>query len=209
MKKIMILLTFFSHFLFAQNEISRDQFVDDQSNLLSYTFEKRMEKYLESFYKKQDVKLHILFLQTLKGKDLETYTNDLLNLYDPADKVVIFTLSLADRIFNISRSESLSDDISNERINNMVSVLTPYIKAKRFEQSIVTFSDMAIFSIDDSYNLSPPPIVQKKFQTNIGLLFFLIIFIIVVMLGRKLFSSSLLYTSVKSKIKRKQIYGDW
>lgn len=206
---IIFLITFISFSLYAQDSINLNKYIQDDAGLLSYSFEKRMGRYLKKFYQATEVKLHIIFIQSLANKDVQSFNADILTRYGQDRKVILFTLSLSDRLFNVARSENLVNLIPTTRIDSIVETLLPYIKAKRFEHSVTTFSDMAIFSIDSNYKLSPPPVSEKQFVDNRGLLFFLVLFIIVIMLGRKVFSSTILFSSFKQSKKRKIISGSW
>lgn len=208
-KFIIIFLSIICFQVYARDIPDFDNPIFDEAGVLSFTFEKRMNTYLDSFSEIADAKIHLAFLESLDGESIDDFSKRSLISLNSADneQVILLILSLSDRSVKIVTSPY--GLISDLKIGGIVDSIIPYIKNNQYEQASVFFSDLIIYNLDSSFAINAPPVTNKKYLNTEGLIFFLVLIFIMFILGRKFFNERIIFSS-KTKVKsKKHITGSW
>jgi uncharacterized membrane protein YgcG len=181
----------------------------DEAGVLSFTFEKRMNNYLEEFAQVNQVKVRLALIESLGGESIDEFSErSLLTINNANDEqTILLILSISDRSIKIS--SSTFDLISDEKISGIVDSIIPYIKNHQYEKASVLFSDLVIYSIDSAFVLDAPPVTNKSYLNTKGLIFFLILIIFMFILGRKFFNERIVFTSNSKAKPKTRLTGSW
>lgn len=209
LKYTIILLTIFCTEVVARNTPEFSNPIFDEAGVLSFTFEKRMNTYLESFSKEVGAKVYLTFVESLDGESIDEYSERTLISMNIAaeEQVILLILSISDRSIKISTSPY--DLISDNKIGGIVDSVIPYIKNHQYEKASVFFSDLVIYNVDNTFSLDAPPVTSKNYLNSEGLIFFLVLIFIMFVLGRKFFNERIIFSSHTKVKSKKHITGSW
>lgn len=209
MLRNLLVIIFFLLSIQIRAEFIIPSFVKDQANLLSLSFTKRMDLYLDGFYQKSGVRLNVRYLQSLNGQSIDEYT---AKIYGDNSEVlgVTFVLSTSDRAFNIALSPAVKEKINPEAINYISDLVIPYIQKRQYDQATLFVTGQLINNIDPSYVGVAPPASYKKFHNSKGLLFFVVVFVLMFLFGHRLRKARVIYADQRLCKKGKgHLNGSW
>jgi uncharacterized membrane protein YgcG len=184
--------------------------VNDEPNLLNFAFEKRMNAYLSDFYDYSGIYISISYLESLRGKDLDSLSLDLLAGIEQ-EKAIVMVLSLSDRQFTIQATQNILEQLDTARLSYLSDSIISYIKRREYDRAVLFFSQQVIFNLKDDFNKVAPPPTYKKYLNARGLIYFAILLILILLFGRSIHKARLLYTSarVAKSNKERRIQGAW
>ena len=208
-KLAIVFLSIMCSQVLARNTPDFDDPIFDEAGVLSFTFEKRMNTYLNQFSKETGVKVYLSFVESLGGESIDEFSErSLISMNNAAEEqVVLLILSISDRSIKISASPY--DLMGDRKIGGIVDSIIPYIKNNQYEKASVFFSDLVIYSIDDTYRLNAPPVTSKNYLNTEGLIFFLVLIFIMFILGRKFFNERIIFSSHSKAKSKNHITGSW
>lgn len=195
-RKLLLLLCFLMSTNVCANFLPKFvSYVDDEADLLSFSFTKRLDYYLHQFYEKNNIRLEIRYLQSLNGQNIDDYSEGLFTGDEDSSRSAVFILSLSDRTFNIALSPDLGGEIDSEQTRYMSDRLVTYISGSKYDLAALYFAQELINALDDGFTASPPPITHKQYQNSQGLIFFLVIFILIFLFGHTIRSPKVIYNN--------------
>jgi uncharacterized protein len=164
--------------------------VVDQAGILSPRINNALSAAFKQLQQSGGPQIQFLITDSLEGDALETYTikvTDQWKLGDAKrDDGVLFFISVQDRAMRLEVGQGLEGKITDAQSGRMIRTITPYFKKGDYESGIVVMAKMLTTQLGGSLDGVPNPPAIKKRQNDKFDFFFILFFIIVMFLSRKM-----------------------
>jgi uncharacterized protein len=171
--------------------------VTDNAGVLTAEQQQALNEKLEGLYKKTNTQFLIMTFPSLEGEDPVDYTNRVANMWKVKDdKALMLFVFLKDRQTRIQVGYGLEGVITDAFASDVYrNTLVPYFRQQQYYEGLNAAVDELAKKIDPSFvpqgATSPPPRQttsrrgRSDFPPAIWIVFFILIFVILPMLGRR------------------------
>jgi uncharacterized membrane protein YgcG len=160
-------------------------YIHDDAQILTYTFEFRLNQYLDQLEQRYGIPFQVYLLPSSQGLSLQEKMRPLIEKLQSHERFGIFFLSLSDRQFKIFLSPQLSDQLKTESINLLVEHTQPALTHRQYEEGLSQFFTLFTYKLNPGDNLLPPRPSIKSSQNAKTLIFFGMAIFIFFIMGRK------------------------
>lgn len=160
--------------------------VNDQAKLLSYSYQFRLNQFLDHLEEDYGIPFKVELLTTSQGFSLDEKIRPIIDSLQGNERFGIFFLSLSDRQFKIYLSPILEDKLGTSNLDFLVKLVKPALTRMKYEEGLTQFFSTFTFKLDPDTPIIPPRASVKENQNISTLLTFLVVFFFFFLLGRKL-----------------------
>lgn len=160
--------------------------INDQAKLLSYSYQFRLNQFLDQLEEDYGIPFKVELLTTSQGFSLNEKIRPLIDSLQGQERFGIFFLSLSDRQFKIYLSPMLEEELGASNLDFLVKLVKPALTRMKYEEGLSQFFSTFAFKLDPNSSLVPPRASVKENQNVKTLVTFLVVFLFFFLLGRKL-----------------------
>lgn len=164
------------------------QHINDEAKLLSYSYEFRMNQFLDHLEENYGIIFQVELLSTSRGFSLQEKIRPIIDRLSNHDNFGIFFLSLSDRQFKIYLSPMLENKLGKDNLDFLVELVKPALTRMNYEEGLSQFFSTFSFKMNPDAPLIPPRASVKEGQNLKTLLAFASAILLFLILGRKLFT---------------------
>ncbi len=160
--------------------------INDQANLLSYSYEFRLNQFLDHLEEDYGIPFKVELLPSSQGFSLGEKIRPVIDSLQGHERFGIFFLSLSDRQFKIYLSPMLESQLESENLEFLVELVRPALTRMNYEEGLSQFFSTFAFKLNPNAPIIPPRASVKENQNMKTLVTFLVVFFVFFLLGRKL-----------------------
>jgi uncharacterized protein len=162
--------------------------VMDEANFLSSKEKAQLESYLNSLFAQGGSQIVVYTTTSLEQEDIAAYSIRVVDQWKlgtaKGDNGVLFLISKDDRKLRIEVGQGLEGVLVDAYAKRILDqVVSPYFKQGLFSQGIFAGVEAIVSYTDPEKALSPAPKAKRRQSSPLSLLFFLVIFVVVWVLG--------------------------
>lgn len=162
---------------------------EDAVKLLPFGQELKLNYFLQHLHNESGVQVYFKLIPSLQGADFATKVEESLREIMDEDiegRYLLFFLSLSDRQFKILPSQNLESEVDEAQLKNWVGQLIPSLKRQNYPKAIEDFLQVLLYKFAPRENIKVPELSLNKSYNLNSLLFFVVGFLVIFMLGHKL-----------------------
>ena len=138
---------------------TREFYVNDYANVLSDETESYIMSYSPSIYSKSGIQVVVVTVNSLEGKDVNSYANELYRSFGIGNKEdnkgLLILISKGDRKYRIEVGYGLEGDFNDAKLGRMTSeYLLPYLREDDYNKGVLNFYKAFINELSNIYDLS-------------------------------------------------------
>ncbi len=160
--------------------------IHDQANLLSYSYEFRLNQFLDHLEEDYGIPFKVELLTSSQGFSLGEKIRPIVDSLQGHERFGIFFLSLSDRQFKIYLSPMLEAQLEQDNLNFLAELVKPALTRMNYEEGLSQFFSTFAFKLNPDAPLIPPRASVKENQNIRTLVTFLVVFFFFFIMGRKL-----------------------
>lgn len=193
MKKIIFLLLVFTLSFSSFSMPKAYNFVNDFSNVVDDNVEKELNDISKNIKEKTGAEISVAVVESLDGKSVEDYANELFRDWAIGDKEknngVLLLVSTGDRKIRFEVGYGLEGALNDGKTGAILDeFVVPYLKKDDYSKGVRNGYLAIAQVVAKEYgleNITAPDVPKKKKSTDPGILIFIIVIIIVnILFGR-------------------------